>query len=223
MHLVDKHQSAPEIVTPLFWITYIEVMLQLGSWIGPPSYIIVEPRKNPEKSLVGLLETLKCLKKKGTSPRQAAIYWCPTTWLPSDLLLRSILSWGRPPRRQRRIKGKSAKKLKMGGFTQGEGKKKKRPFLTKALRGRKFAQTKGKSQIWTVISVTYSLSSIYMLLRECVLLQLDILLFCIASQNLLIFWVVYKMAFSPRANKDEAQSSDQSMRSKDWRLTPCLK
>lgn len=58
---------------------------------------------------------------------------------------------------------------------------------TKVLRGKKFAQTKGKSQIWTLIGGTYSFSSIYMLLKEYVLLQLDILLFCIASQNSLIF------------------------------------
>lgn len=85
MH-VHKHQSAPEI------LTYREVMLQLGTWTGPPSYIAVEPRRNPEQnSLVSLLETSKRLKKKGTSHRQAATYWSPTTWLPSDFILRSIL------------------------------------------------------------------------------------------------------------------------------------
>lgn len=92
MHRVDKHHSAPEILTSPFLITYMEVMLQLGTRIGSPSHIRVGPRRSPKhNSLLSPLETLKCLKKKGTSPRQAAIYLCPKTWLPSDFLLRSLL------------------------------------------------------------------------------------------------------------------------------------
>ena len=88
-----KHKSAPEILTHPFLITYRK-MIQLGTWIGPPSCIRVEPRKNPEQNRWVLEASTKkqYLKKKGTSHRQTAIYWCPTTCLPSNFLLRSILS-----------------------------------------------------------------------------------------------------------------------------------
>lgn len=69
MHRVDKHHSAPEILSPPFFITYMEVMLQLGTRIGSPSHIRVGPGRNPKQnSLLGLLETLKCLKKKTPAP-----------------------------------------------------------------------------------------------------------------------------------------------------------
>lgn len=99
MHF-HKLQSASETLIHQhpFLLTYREVMLQSGGWIGPQPCVIawsqggIQIKKFGGSSRPPAINIgLKHLKEKGTSHREAGIYWCSTTWLPSDSLLKSVL------------------------------------------------------------------------------------------------------------------------------------
>lgn len=165
--------------------------------------------------------SFKCLKEKGTSYTQASIYWCCTL---GYLLISYLSVYFTNLKETKKTRHSQSKVQSRSWKWEGSVRRKEKRFLfTKALTGKKFAPQKGKSQIWTLISVTYFLSSIHTLLRKSVLLKLGHAAFFTVSQNSLFFWVISRMTFSSRSNKDEAWSSDQSMIFKDQHLTPFLK